>query len=232
MNLPNGEKNPTDNEEALKQQAADCSSGCDCHSQKASGKRRMIIGAVILVAAGTLVVRAMTKGAEVSQKTQTATFSVPTASQPATVKTLESIPSASPPLATTKEAEPIIGTAIGTFSELNLLAAETDAILMFLPGKEGTSRILPSASMKDAARTIEGKGLKCGLFTLKAGSPDYDKIATQMPTPGVLAMVKGRGMSAVSGDITELKLVQAFLAASSSGGCGSAPGGCGPSGCK
>jgi hypothetical protein len=232
MGLPNGDNNPTDNKEALKQQAAGCSSGCDCHSQKASGKKRMIIGALVLVAAGTLVVRAMTKSNEVSQKSPTATFSAPTAPQPATVKTGESTPSASPPSKTTKEAEPIIGTAIGTFSELNFLAAQTDAILIFVPGKEGTSGNLPSTPMKDAARTIEAKGLKCGLFTLKAGSPDYDKIAGQMSTPGVLAMVKGGGMSAVSGDVTEMKLVQAFLVASSGGGCGSATGGCGPSGCK
>ena len=77
---------------------------------------------------------------------------------------------------------------------------------------------------------IESKaGLKCGLFTLKAGSRDYDQIAAQMSVPGVLAMVKGRGMSAVSGDITEAKLVQGFVAASSAGGCGpSAGAGCCP----
>jgi hypothetical protein len=84
--------------------------------------------------------------------------------------------------------------------------------------------------MRGAARTIESKaGLKCGLFTLKAGSRDYDQIAAQMSVPGVLAMAKGRGMSAVSGDITESKLLQGFVAASSAGGCGpSAGAGCCP----
>jgi hypothetical protein len=48
--------------------------------------------------------------------------------------------------------------------------------------------------------------------------------------PGVLAMVKGRGMSAISGEITEDKLVQGYVAASRSGGCDS--GGCGSGGCK
>ena len=41
-----------------------------------------------------------------------------------------------------------------------------------------------------------------------------------MAVPGVLALVKGRGMSAVSGEITEAKLVQGYVAAGSAGGCG------------
>jgi hypothetical protein len=83
--------------------------------------------------------------------------------------------------------------------------------------------------MKAAARLIEGKGIKCGLFTLKAGSADYDKVAKQMAMPGVVALVKGRGMSAVSGEITEVKLVQGYVAASSAGGCGPGAGaGCCP----
>jgi hypothetical protein len=83
--------------------------------------------------------------------------------------------------------------------------------------------------MKEAIRIIESKGIKCGLFTMKAGSRDYDLIAAQMSVPGVLAMAKGRGMSAVSGDITETKLVQGFVAACNSGACGpSAAAGCCP----
>jgi hypothetical protein len=84
--------------------------------------------------------------------------------------------------------------------------------------------------MNGAVRTIESKaGKKCGLFTLKSGSPDYDQIAAQMSVPGVLAIVKGCGMSPISGDITEAKLVQGFVAASSAGGCGpSAGAGCCP----
>ena len=37
-----------------------------------------------------------------------------------------------------------------------------------------------------------------------------------MAVPGVLALVKGRGMSAVSGEVTEAKLVQGYVGACSS----------------
>jgi hypothetical protein len=78
------------------------------------------------------------------------------------------------------------------------------------------------------------RGGKIGIFTLKTGSPDYTQVSAQMTVPGVLAVVKGKGMSATSGDITETRLVQAYVAASSAGGCGPSSSGCGPgaSGCK
>jgi hypothetical protein len=119
---------------------------------------------------------------------------------------------------------------VGGLSELDTIAANTDAVFIFLPGKEKASGNPPSAPMRGAARMIESRAaMKCGLFTLKTGTRDYDQIAAQMSVPGVLAIVKGRGMSAVSGEITESKLLQGYLAASSASGCGPAAGsGCCP----
>jgi hypothetical protein len=123
---------------------------------------------------------------------------------------------------------------IAELSELNGVAADTFGVFVFLPGKGETASKAPMAQMRGAARTIEPqlRGGKIGMFALKAGSRDYEQVASQMAVPGVLAMVKGKGMSATSGDITETKLVQALVAASSAGGCGPASAGCGPSGCK
>jgi hypothetical protein len=83
--------------------------------------------------------------------------------------------------------------------------------------------------MNKAARTIEAQGKNIGLFTLLPSSHDYDQIEGKISLPAVLAMVKGRGMNTISGDITETKLVQGYLSASSAGGCGpSAGAGCCP----
>ncbi len=82
--------------------------------------------------------------------------------------------------------------------------------------------------MRSAAGRINSQGHKVGLFTLETGSRDYAQLAGQVSAPAVLALVKGRGMSAVSGAITETKLIQGFVAAGSTA-CG--PGGCGPAGC-
>ncbi|MCX6897349.1 MAG: hypothetical protein NT105_01495 [Verrucomicrobia bacterium] len=168
-----------------------------------------MIGVIVLIAAGVLVVRAVTKGNGGSAQAATANVGASATSQTSAGAV----------------------TTIGALSELNSVATNTTAVFIFLPGKEGTSGNPPSTPMKSAASTLESKvGAKCGLFTLKAGSPDYAEIAAQVSVPGVLVMVKGGGMVPVSGDITETKLVQGFVAASRAGSCG--PGGCGPSGCK
>jgi len=184
-----------------------------------------VIGAIVLVAAGVMVVRAMTKSDGIPTQAVAPAFAASIASQTAagTGRTVTSSEVA-PPVAETS-----VGTTIGALSELDTVAAKTDAVFIFLPGKDGTSDNPPSTPMKGAARTIETQGKKIGLFTLKAGSRDYEQIAAQMSVPGVLTIVKGRRMSAVSGDITEAKLVQSFVAASSAGGCGpSAGAGCCP----
>jgi MYXO-CTERM domain-containing protein len=214
MNTPNENGNPGDNTASPKPQATDCDSGCSCHATGKPGKTRWVIGAIVLVAAGVLVARDIIKGDAASAQTTTPAFALPI--------TATNSSAAAP--TTEKSVEPI-----GTLSELNTVATNLDAVFVFLPGKEGTSANSPSTPMKNAARTIEAQGKKIGLFTLKAGSSDYDQIAGQISLPAVLAMVKGRGMNAISGDITETKLVQGFLAASSAGGCGpSAGAGCCP----
>ena len=226
MSIPNEDRKPTDNMELLKQQAAGCGPGCGCHATGASGKTRWMVGAIVLAAAGVMVVQAMIKSDGASSQTSAPAFATLAASQ---TPAGESGP-ATKSGAAASAVETSVGTSLGAISELNTVAAKTDAVFIFLPGKEGTSGNPPSIAMKGAVRTIESKaGLKCGLFTLKAGSRDYDQIVAQMAVPGVLALVKGRGMSAVSGDITESKLLQGFVAASSAGGCGpSAGAGCCP----
>ena len=214
MNTPNENGKPGDNMASPKPQAADCDSGCSCHATGKPGKTRWVIGVIVLVAVGVLVARDIIKSDGASAQTTTPAFALPIAATNSNA--------AAP--TTEKNGEPI-----GTLSELNTVATNLDAVFVFLPGKEGTSANPPSTPMKDAARTIEAQGKKIGLFTLKTGSRDYDQIAGQISLPAVLAMVKGRGMNAISGDITETKLVQGYLAASSAGGCGPGAGaGCCP----
>jgi hypothetical protein len=225
MNTPNEDGKPTDNMESLKQQAAGCGPGCGCNAPGTPGKKRWVIGAIVLIAAGVLVVRAMIKSDGAATQTTAPAFAALAASPaPAGASGMATNSAASTPAT-----ETTVGTSIGALAELNTVAAKTDAVFVYLPGKERTPGNPPSTPMNGAVRMIEAQGKKCALFTLKAGTQDYNQIAAQMSVPGVLAMVKGRGMSAVSGEVTESKLVQGFLAASSAGGCGpSAGAGCCP----
>jgi hypothetical protein len=222
MNSPEDQKQ-TDNTEFPKQQASACAPGCDCHGTAPSGRMRRVLGVIVLLVTATLVARAVVKNH--AEPTEPAG---PAFAPLAPVTTANSQPPTDPPeagLAT----ETSVGKSIASLSDLNTAAAASDAVFVYVPGKNGASTNPPSTAINGAASRIGSQGYKVALFTLEAGSRDYEQLAAQMSLPGVLAMVKGRGMSPVSGDITETKLIQGFVVAANAGGCG--PGGCGPAGC-
>jgi len=213
--------------EKQKQEAGACGPGCNCGTTGSGGRWRWIVGIVILIAAGVLVARAMVKDNGAQAAPASTGFAALAA---APEQTPEPAAAVKPPVTDTV-------TEIAALSELNGVAADSFGVFVFLPGKGETATNAPIAQMRGAARTIEPqlRGGKIAMFALKTGSPDYEQVASQMTVPGVLAMVKGKGMSATSGDITETKLVQALVTASSAGGgCGPSAAGCGPgaSGCK
>ena len=207
--------------ESLKEGAACCGPGCGCGTAGKPSKSRWMVGVIVLAIAGVMVVRGVVKSDKGVTQASPAGFVDPTAT--------EILVGGSVTNSDAAVDETTVGTTIGAFAELNTVAIKTDAVFIYLPGKEVTAAKAPSKPMKAAARLIEDKGTKCGLFTLKPGSADYDKLGKQMSVPGVVALVKGRGMSAVSGEITEAKLVQGYVTASSAGGCGPGAGaGCCP----
>jgi hypothetical protein len=221
MNSPNEEAKQTDNMERLKQQASDCAPGCACHSTGSSGRLRWVLGVIVLLVAATLVARAVVKSQGPSTEPASSAFA------PLAPATPENQSPATPP-ATAEATEASTTRSIAALAELNTLAVASDAVFVYVPGKDGSPGD-PPAAMKSAASRITSQGYKIALFTLQAGSRDHQQLAAQMSVPAVLAMVKGRGMSPVSGEVTETKLIQGFVAASNAGGCG--PGGCGPAGC-
>jgi hypothetical protein len=221
MNAPNEDPKPVDNMELLKQQASACGPNCDCHGTESSGQLRWVLGATVLVIAATLAARAVVKSRMAPAQPTAPAF--PTL---ASVTPADSQPAAPPAEATTPASSVVVGREIGALAELNTVAESSDAVFVYVTGKDASSTHPPVAAVESAAKRIGSQGTKIGIFTLRAGSRDAEQLAAQMTLPGVLAMVKGKGMSPVSGEITETKLIQGFVAASN---CG--PGGCGPGGC-
>ncbi len=229
MSTNNEDRQQADNMDAPKQEMPACGPGCGCHAGRPSNRMRLIVGAVIIVAAGVLMARAVIKnnGASTGQaasglQAQSKFAALP----PAPAPVANAVPA--------KDDAPVAQGAVkelGALDELNAVAADTDGVFIFLAAKNDPPIKAPLAQMRSAAKTIEAQGKKIGLFILKTDSADYAQVAQQTSVPCVLAMVKGGGMIPVSDDITETKLIQGFVAASSRGGsCG--PSGCGPSGCN
>ena len=227
----NETQNPTGNVELPAQtqrspdnfgaQTPDCGAGCACNTAEPTSRIRWIIGAVVLVVVAVLVVRAVTKTNGASVSASTDGF----AAFPAASQTPDSSASVVP---VTKEApaasDAVEMKEISAISDLNAVAGDTNVVFVFVSDKNGSAKP-PKTEMQSALKTLKPQGIKVGLFALRTDSSDYAPISTQMSVPGVVVMVKGKGMSAVSGEITETKLIQALVAASNAGG------GCGPSGC-
>lgn len=196
------------------QQAGHCGSGCSCRGTVPLGKMRWVLVAIVLVAAGAMVMRARMKrngaSAQMSAPALAASAALPMPAGDSGARTNS--------VATGKPPETGVETSVGSLSELNTLAKDMQAVFLFVPGKDGASS--GSLSMNAAKRTIEAQwGIKMGLFNLKPGSRDYDQTAAQMSVPGVLVVLKNGARSAISGDITETNLVRGFFSAVSSGGC-------------
>jgi len=120
-------------------------------------------------------------------------------------------------------------TELVSMSSLNQVATDTDAVFVLLGSQGQQANKGIAREMEAALVKIKSNGTRVSTFWLQDSAPEYANLAKQMTFPSVIAMVKGGSMSVVSDEISETKLVQAFVAASRPS-CG--PAGCGPAGCN
>jgi len=233
---------PITNMERSKEQASACEPGCSCNAGP-SGRARWVVGAIIIVVAGVLIARAMLKSDSGSAQKPAAGFALPQ-SPPGQQATADSTAQSSddkskaaalaaPPAAGDKQEErPVVcGELIRSLGDLNRKAMDKDGVFVFLAGQNAAKNREVATVIEKGVDTLRGRNINMGVFTLKDGSSEYTNIVQQVPPPGVIAMVKGRGASGVSDDVTESKLIQAFVVASSAGG-GCCPGGASSPNCK
>ncbi len=117
---------------------------------------------------------------------------------------------------------------IEELAQLSSVASDMAGVFVFLPGRNETKAQTPVGLMRNVARKIEPRlsGGKIGLFALQAGSSDYEQVASQIPLPCVLAIVRGQGIGVTAGNITEHSLLRAYATASEPSGCGCGGGRC------
>ncbi len=115
---------------------------------------------------------------------------------------------------------PSICTNIASLAELTTRAAEMNAVMVFLPPKNGDPAPSALAAINGARTTLEGRfDIKIGLFSLSPGGRDYDELAPKTSGPAVVAIVKTGVKRCVSGELTEERVIEGFMAAVGAGGC-------------
>jgi hypothetical protein len=185
---------------------------------------------VLLAVASIFIYKAMAAKSNASDNTAAKDGAVFAFAQPAPNAMSET---ESQPSGTATPGVPRVGQKVGEYleslSDLNKVAINQDAVFVFIPApKNDLADDKTNTALLAAQRTLKSKNITLGLYTLPNSSSDYSKISAQVQAPAILVACKGKGMAAVSGDVTEARLLQAFVATSSAGGCG--PSGCGPSG--
>jgi hypothetical protein len=232
-----------------------CSSGSDggscCPSGSDGGGRgwKILVFLVIVIAAGVVLARSLInkpnptcdqtqEGYATIQPEENSDTPLPLAATPQVeTPALPKSDIESPTVAKNIIEEDVFDKAVATLwgpeldslASLNKVAAETDAVFVLLAAEDKLKMESVTTEVEAAAKKIQAGGKRICAFKLKKDAPYYARLAKQFSIPCVVAMVKGRGLSGVSDEITEKKLIQAFVMASRPrSACG--PGGCGPGG--
>jgi hypothetical protein len=104
---------------------------------------------------------------------------------------------------------------LSSFSSLNSVAQQYNGVfvLLFSSDSEKTPAILREINAAKNA-IASSRGVQMGLFQLSKDGPDFEASTSQFPTPSILVLIKGMGMQGLrKDDITETKLLQAYMAA-------------------
>ena len=215
------------------------SGGKSCCSSGSRGipqKWRAVVFFVVLAAAGGVLAHSFMKKSNAAAEQSPNSF-------PA-IGTTETTPSTNA-VGTDQAAdgaEPALwGPELNSLAALDEVAIDVDAVFILICSQNQQDAQAIISEIESATKKIRSRGNRASAFRLKNDGVDYENFVEQFSDPTVLAMVKGLGYSAVSEQITEANLLEAFVRASRAPSaccpagtdpsqCGSA--GCGPSGCS
>lgn len=207
-----------------------CGPGCSCGTPSGSRKGKMAVCLIVLLAvAGIFIYKAATATDNASNNNAAKDGVAFAFAQPAPTAMPEAAtqPSAiaTPDVA---KAGQKVGEYLESLSALNKVAVNQDAVFVFIPApKNNLADEKTNTAVLAAQRTLKSSKITLGLYTLPTSAADYATISAQVQAPAILVASKGKGMAAVSGDVTEAKLLQAFVASSRAGSCGTSR--CAPS---
>ncbi|MHC4113479.1 MAG: hypothetical protein ACYSUY_20590 [Planctomycetota bacterium] len=224
-----------------------CDGGDCCPSGSESGGKswKLLVFLIIVVAAGVVLARSiMNKSDSTTDQTQplfttnqlevsSDTPSSPNVEAPDKSKAGTVSPATAKTTATESASdvpEPTLwGKPLISLASLNQVAVDTDAVFILLATEDKQQMQPVISEIEAAARKIQSNGTRITAFTLEKSAPNYAQLAKQFPVPCVVAMYKGRGMSGVTDEINEAKLLQAFVMARQTSSC--CPPGADPSVC-
>ncbi len=101
-------------------------------------------------------------------------------------------------------------------------AADNEAVFVLLTDESGDVAQEALQQMEQATEKITAKGISIATIRIDSQSDNNTPLTRELSIgsfPSVVVLVRGRGSSVVSGQITEVKLLEAFLEANTPGSC-------------
>lgn len=115
-----------------------------------------------------------------------------------------------------------VNLVLDSVQALDKLAADKDAVFLVLPGGTQVSSVGIPDQVATVANNLWRAGKRIGVFTLRNSSPDHVRLAGHFMVksfPCVIVLGRQGPASAVSGDISEARLYNAFVLASTPASC-------------
>ena len=125
------------------------------------------------------------------------------------------------------------GATLSSLKALDDVAADKEAVFVLLLGESGETSENIALLVNAVVRKLSDQGKRVGSFIIEKHGEGYDQLTKEFSVqslPYVIVAGRGCGSAAVSGEITEIKLLRAFVQASMSPSSCAIP--CAPSGCK
>jgi len=188
-----------------------CGPDCSCSIKKGMPLRtKIILLFVIIAVAGTVLANSLINKSRKNAPTDPSTGYTVALSQPPTSPSLQKESSSS----NTTESQNISFKPLASLSALNTEAMDVDGVFILLVKSDAEKTSAIFKEIAAAKNIITAHGTHMGTFQLSSDAQDFATLSAQLQPPGVVVMIKGRGMKGVQGaDINQTKLLQAFMGA-------------------
>ena len=204
-----------------------CEGGSCCPPARAgaSQKVKLIAFVLIVVAAGVVLANSLMRRSRAEADQSRGGFATDMIAS--ALQTASSQPAAGSDSSTVALASPW-ETSLSSLDELNTASADIQAVFVLVGSESDRASAALSQPMAAAVKALKGGGGSLRTYYLQPGTADYENLSKQAKLPCILAMVKGGGMAVVSDEVSESKLIQAYVTASRPGSACCPGGSCCP----
>jgi hypothetical protein len=201
-------------------QPSDRSASTCCNTEDTSWRRgKLIISAIIIMAAIAVGANSFLNGNTAQSYTTipAKSFSAGLTEIPATA--VDNSNEGNPK---TKSEEISLNLVLDSLQALDTLAADKDVVFLVLPGEAQIPTVAIPKPLEAVANNLWKNGQRVAVFTLKSSSSDHNRLVRHFSVktfPSIVILGRQGSASAVTEDVSEARLYNAFVLASKSASC-------------